>query len=76
MTDKKIICLLYTVVVFIIVSLNNTYLITNKLFGNLVKQPNPNLYGVGQTFKNRGFLLHVIVFALLVGAPMFLSKKY
>ena len=75
MTYNKFNCLLYTVVIFIIVSLTVTYNITNKLFGKLVGQPDLFSYGTGQSIKNRGFVLHIIVFALLVGAPMFLSKE-
>ena len=54
--------------VFVIVSLNQTYDITRSTLklGNLVKQEDSSSYGTGNTFSNYGFVLHIVVFALIV----------
>lgn len=75
MTETLILSLVYTVVVFVVVSLNLTYNLTNKVFGKVVGQPNQASYGLGLSLNNRGFLLHILVFALLVGIPMFYATK-
>jgi len=59
----------------IIVSSSLTYKLTYKLFGSLLGASSQLSYGTGMNFSERGFLLHIIVFALLVGIPMYLYKK-
>ena len=77
MLDMKLIALstLYVVLAMVLVSLSGTYAITNKLFGKLVGASDPKKYGMGMKLTEPGFLLHIIVFALLVAVPMFLSKR-
>lgn len=58
-------------VIFLIVGYRNTYDITRKILGKLVKQGDLT-YGQGETVSNRGFLLH----ALVAGLLMFLVLKY
>ena len=57
---------LYIVLAMMLVSLDGTYNITHKLFGNILGQPDQINYGVGMKCTNRGFLLHMLVFAALI----------
>ena len=66
--------IVYAVLAMVLVSLNNTYNITYNLFGKLVGATSQASYGTGNTFKQPGFLLHILVFAILVAVPMFLNK--
>ena len=59
----------------IIVSLSMTYGITYKLFGKLLGSTTQMSYGDGMNFTQPGFLLHIIVFALLIFVPMYFIKK-
>ena len=70
-----LLCTLYVVIVMVIVSLSLTYKLTYKLFGGLLGETSQLSYGTGMDFNQSGFLLHIIVFALLVGIPMYLYKK-
>ena len=72
---KLLLCALYTVVVMIIVSLSITYDITYKLFGKLFGSMGQMSYGSGMKFNQPGFLLHIVVFALLIFAPMYYYKN-
>ena len=62
---------LVSAVVFLVIGYKNTYDATQKLFGKLVKQEDDK-YGVGNTIKNYGFILHAVVFGLI----MYLVLKY
>ena len=75
--SKKLIALttLYAVLAFILVSLDTTYSITNSIFGNLVGSTSSQPYGRGLSLNNRGFLLHIVVFALLIALPMFMCSQ-
>jgi len=77
MADLKLIGLttLYLTLVFVLVSLNNTYKITYVIFGKALGDKTQESYGVGTNFNQKGFLLHVLVFALLVALPMFLGGR-
>ena len=70
--DLKLIALstLYVVLAFILVSLKGTYSLTKKLFGGKSTD-----WPTGNDIKSAGFLLHVVVFALLVALPMFFCKN-
>ena len=65
----------YVLIAFILVSLDNTYGITYNLFGNLLGSNSQVEYGMGNTFAHKGFILHIIVFAILIILPMVLIKK-
>ena len=72
--DLKLIALstLYVVLAFVLVSLKGTYSLTKKVFGNMFPKTTwPN----GDDLTNPGFLLHVVVFAILVALPMFFCKS-
>ena len=77
MADLKLIGLstLYVVLAMVLVSLSGTYQLTYKLFGGLTGSKKHHDYGIGMKITQPGFIIHVIVFALLVAVPMFLSKK-
>jgi len=60
----------YLVLAFVLVSMSGTYKITGSIFGKIIPGPWP----VGMDIKQPGFLLHVLVFALLVAVPLFLCK--
>ncbi len=68
--NKELLITLLSVFIFIIVSLNLTYKITNNIFGSLVGSDDQTDYGTGFDFSNRGFWIHIIVFAILVFLPM------
>jgi len=65
---------LYAVLAMVLVSLNNTYSITYNLFGKLLGSSSQDSYGKGNTFKNPGFLLHIVVFAILIAIPCCINK--
>ena len=67
---------LYTVLVMVLVSLDGTYSITYNLFGKLVGSKDQTEYGTGMNIKNRGFLLHILVFAILIVIPMVACKSH
>ena len=69
-----LLCTLYTVFVMIIVSLSMTYNITYKLFGKMLGSMSQMSYGEGMKFNQPGFLLHIVVFALLISIPMYYYK--
>ena len=73
--DKVLVSTIYIVLAMVLVSLSGTYSVTKGLFGGLVGQKDQASYGTGLHFSNRGFLLHIVVFALLVGVPMYLLNK-
>ena len=77
MADTKMLLLsvLYVALAMILVSLNGTYKITYSIFGSLLGAKDLSSYGTGMSFKQPGFLLHIVVFAALVAVPMFMCKK-
>lgn len=62
---------LYTVLAMVLVSLDGTYGITHALFGNLTGDN----YGTGISLKNKGFYIHIFVFAVLIALPMLMCKS-
>ena len=70
-----LLCSLYTVIVMIIVSLSLTYNVTYKLFGGFFGKISQTSYGDGMNFSQPGFLIHIIVFALLIYIPMYFYKN-
>jgi len=75
--DLKLIALstLYVVLAFVLVSLKGTYSLTKNVFGNLFSASAKANWPTGNDLGNAGFLLHVVVFALLVALPMFFCKS-
>ena len=66
--------IVYAVLAMVLVSLANTYNITYNLFGKLVGSGSQASYGQGNTLKQPGFLIHILVFALLIAVPCFMNK--
>ena len=71
-TKFMLMCTLYATLAFILVSLAGTYKLTKGIFADKDK---PDDYGVGQRFDQKGFLLHIVVFALLIFVPMKFNKE-
>ena len=63
---------LASVLVFIVIGYGATYDATRGVFGKLVSQTDAGSYGQGNTFKQRGFIIHALVF----GVIMYLVAKY
>jgi hypothetical protein len=61
---------IYTVLVMILVSLDGTYSITHSLCSKTSQEK----YGTGMTFKNKGFILHILIFTLLILTPNLFCK--
>ena len=72
--NSQIMCILYAVVVMVIVSLDSVYGLTYKLFGGLVGSGTQDDYATGMQLNEPGFIIHVIVFALLLSLPLFMKK--
>ncbi len=77
MQTPKIIILstIYTVLLMILISLDGTYNITYSLFGNLLNSKSQNNYGLGMNLKSKGFILHTVLFAILIIVPMLFCKS-
>ena len=60
---------LIAVVLFVIINLSMTYDITRKVFGPVVGTTD---YGTGNSFTDRGFILHALVFG---GIFFFIAKR-
>jgi hypothetical protein len=74
-TKSVVVVTVYLTLVMILVSLDSVYGITNNIFGKLIGAPDQVSYGIGMNFNQRGFILHIIVFALLVALPMIYMKQ-
>jgi hypothetical protein len=61
-------------VIFIVVGYTNTYDVTRGILGSVVGQSDGS-YGNGNTFNNRGFILHAVVFGLLMYAALKYGMK-
>jgi len=70
--DMKMKISMMSVVLFLLIGYDKTYEQTNKLFGSLVKQTDQKDYGVGESYKQYGFLIH----ALVVGIITYLVLQY
>ncbi len=63
---------LIATVLFLVVGMQSAYNTTQGVFGSIVGQTGAD-YGSGNNFKNRGFLLHAVVFYLAM--YMILKKQ-
>ena len=63
--QKPVMISLIATALFIVISLGLTYSTTQKVFGSIVGQTDVK-YGSGNGFSNRGFLLHAVVFGVLM----------
>ena len=73
--NMLILSILYIVLAMILVSLSGTYNFTYKLLHTMFGVPDQATWGTGSSLTSVGFMVHVIVFALLIAVPMFMAKK-
>ena len=66
--------LVLIVLIFITVSLDSTYGITYSIFGKQLGSSSKVDFGTGMELTNKGFILHIVVFATLVASVMYFSK--
>jgi hypothetical protein len=71
--QPKLLLILYLVLAMVIVSLKPTFNLTKKVFGSGKSEDE---YGAGEDFGQMGFILHILVFALLAAVPFFFIKEY
>ena len=71
--QPKLLLIIYLVLVMVLVSLKPTYSLTKKVFGT---NSDDNEYGVGEKFTQTGFLVHIVVFALLAAIPFYFIAEY
>jgi len=69
--QAKLLLILYLVLCMVLVGLDNTYSLTEKIFGQEDED-----YGVGNNLSNKGFILHIIVFAALIAVPFYFVDEY
>jgi len=58
----------------IIVSLDGTYNLTHTLFGNFLGNPSQHDYGRGTSLTSAGFIIHLIIFSILIITPMLICS--
>ena len=77
MQTKQIILLstIYTVLLMLLLSLDGTYTITHTLFGSFIGNPSQETYGTGMRLKSPGFIIHLIIFAILLISPMLMCNE-
>jgi len=77
MFDDKMILLstLYVVLAMVLVSLDGTYNLTYNILSSLGLNVSQDDYGMGMKLKQTGFLIHIVVFAILVYVSMLMCKK-
>ena len=66
--------IIYIILAFILVSLDGTYNITYRLLKMLGLNVDQEKYGYGMSLSQSGFLLHIIVFGLLLCIPKMMCK--
>jgi hypothetical protein len=67
---KKVLTIFYIILVMVLISLNETYSITRKIFYPELSEES---YSTGMDIKSPGFLIHLILFSLLVSLPVFVK---
>ena len=65
----------YTVLLMVLLSLDGTYTLTHTLFGNLIGNPSQDKYGMGMRLTSPGFIIHLIIFTILIVAPMMMCNQ-
>jgi phosphate starvation-inducible membrane PsiE len=71
--QPKLLLIIYLVLAMVLVSLKPTYSLTKKVFGT---KSDEQEYGVGEKFTRMGFLVHIVVFALLASIPFYFIAEY
>ena len=65
---SNVIYLLFVIGLMVFVSLSWTYKQTKKIFADSDTQTS---YGVGMDYSSKGFIIHVIIFSILIFMPLF-----
>jgi len=66
---------IYVVFIMLLVSLDGTYNITYTLFGSFIGKPSQEKYGIGMRLGNPGFIIHLIIFTILLVMPMLMYNQ-
>lgn len=72
-SQPKLLLIIYLVLAMVLVSLKPTYALTKKVFGTNSDEME---YGMGEKFSRMGFLVHIVVFALLAAIPFYCIAEY
>ena len=71
--QAKMLLILYLVLAMVLVGLDNTYNLTQKVFG---QGEDDETYGSGNQLTDKGFVIHIIVFAALAAVPFYFVDEY
>ena len=72
-STAKMLLLFYILLCFVLVSLKQTYTFTKGIFS---PKKSHTKYGTGMELSQNGFLLHAVVFTVLVAVPFYFVKEY
>ena len=64
-SSRKLLTIIYLILVMVLVSLKETYSVSHKIFANEIT--------LEEYTDNIGFLIHLAVFSLLVALPVFVK---
>jgi hypothetical protein len=64
-SSRKLLTIIYLILVMVLVSLKETYYVTHKIFANE--------QSIDDYIDNLGFVIHIIMFSLLVALPVFVK---
>ncbi len=64
-SSRKLLTIIYLILVMVLVSLKETYSISHKIFANELT--------LEDYTENIGFIIHLVVFSLLVALPVFVK---
>ena len=64
-SSRKLLTIIYLILVMVLVSLKETYSVTHKIFANE--------QSIEDYTENIGFIIHLVVFSLLVALPVFVK---
>jgi hypothetical protein len=65
--SRKILTIVYIVLVMVVFSLNETYSVTHKIFGKHLTQEE---YSTGLRINSLGFIIHLVFFTILIILPV------
>jgi hypothetical protein len=67
---RKLLTVIYIILVMVILSMNETYSFTHKIFKQTETQEE---YSKGMEINSRGFLIHLVIFIILISFPVFVK---
>jgi len=65
----------YTLLIMILLSLDGTYTLTHTLLGGFIGNPGQEKYGTGMRLNSPGFIIHLVIFAILLVTPMLMCNQ-